>query len=172
MLTDHAKRECEVQGTTSHRMSVEPGSLPGLVTPLVLVLAPTQPNRENTMSNNTPTIVLSTDDKTAKPLVQTIRDAVNGTGKYSAYVKAHNVTRETVKDHAYALAVLAYPNDKPVQKVDGTRTRFGNAVQAAGYGLRTALGKGEGTPKVALITALGAKSTRDEVIAAWEAAQK
>ena len=122
------------------------------------------------MSNNT--IVLTSDDSTATALVATIKGAVNGSGKYSAYVAAHNVTRETVKDHAAALAALAYPKDAPFQKKDGDRTRFGNAVQAAGNGLRAALGKGEGSAKVALITALGAKSTLEEVTAAWAAAQK
>lgn len=93
------------------------------------------------MSDNQ--IILSADDTTAKPLVAHIRSAVNGAPKYGAYVKAHNVTRDTVKDHALALAVLAYPNEKPVQKVDGKRTKFGNAVQAAGNGLRSALEKAE-----------------------------
>jgi hypothetical protein len=93
------------------------------------------------MSDNT--ITLDRDAAHVKPLVQTIRDAVNGRGKYAAYVAAMNVTRDTVKDHALALAVAAYPNDKPVQKTDGVRTRFGNAVQAAGAGLRAALPKSE-----------------------------
>lgn len=92
------------------------------------------------------TITLTADDTTAAALVATIRAAVNGAGKYVAYVEAHAVTRETVKDHAAALAALTYPNDKPVQKVDGKRTRYGNAVQAAGAGLRTALGKSDPTP--------------------------
>lgn len=90
------------------------------------------------------TIVLTNDDTTAVALIATIKGAVNGTGKYAAYVAAHSVTRDNVKDHARALAVLAYPNDKPVQTVkddNGTkvRTRFGNAVQAAGAGLRAHL---------------------------------
>lgn len=136
----------------------------------VLAVSTGQPNRENIMSDTK--IILTTDDVTAKALVDVVKSSVNGAGKYSAYVKAHNVTRETVKDHAAAIAALVYPNDKPVQKVDGVRTRFGNAVQAAGAGLRTALGKGEGSPKVALITTLGAKSTLEEVTAAWRAAQK
>lgn len=96
------------------------------------------------MSDNQ--IILSADDATAKPLVAHIRSAVNSAAKYSAYVEAHGVTRETVKDHAAALATLAYPNDAPVQKKDGTRTRFGNAVQAAGAGLRKALGSKEPVP--------------------------
>lgn len=121
------------------------------------------------MSTNV--ITLSTDDATAAPLVAHIKSSVNSAAKYSAYVTAHNVTRETVKDHASALAILSYPNDKPVQKVDGKRTRFGNAVQAAGKGLRDALGKGEGAPKTALLTTLGKESTLDEVVAAWKAAQ-
>lgn len=91
------------------------------------------------------TLTLAADDKTAAALVATIRAAVNGAGKYSAYVTAHEVTRETVKFHAAALAALAYPSDAPVQKKDGKRTRFGNAVQAAGNGLRAALGKTEPT---------------------------
>lgn len=95
------------------------------------------------------TIVLTNDDPTAAALIATIKGAVNGAGKYGAYVTAHTVTRENVKDHARALAVLAYPNDKPVQTVkdeNGTkvRTRFGNAVQAAGAGLRAHL---ESKPK-------------------------
>lgn len=88
-------------------------------------------------------ITLTADDKTAKALVDTIKAAVNGAGKYAAYVTDHKVDRDNIKDHARALAVLAYPNDEPVQKKDGQRTRFGNAVQAAGNGLRAALGKDE-----------------------------
>lgn len=98
------------------------------------------------MSENNTTIVLAADDATAKPLVAHIRSAVNSHDKYVAYVKAHGVTRETVKFHASALAVLAYPNEKPVQKTDGKRTKFGNAVQAAGAGLRKALDKADPNP--------------------------
>lgn len=98
-------------------------------------------------------IILSTDDKTAAALVQTIKAAVNGNGKYAAYVADHAVTRETVKDHARALAVLTYPNDAPVQTKDGVRTRFGNAVQAAGFGLRSALDKDEDAAKPVVLRA-------------------
>lgn len=97
------------------------------------------------MSDNNSTIVLAADDKAAKALVDTIRGAVNGASKYAAYVEAHGVTRETVKYHAVALAVFTYPSLPPVQKKDGNRTKFGNAVQAAGNGLRTALGKKDNT---------------------------
>lgn len=119
-------------------------------------------------------ITLTSDDVTAAALVATIRASVNGLGKYDAYVAEHNVTREDVKHHALALAVLAYPNDKPIQKAEGKRTRFGNAVQAAGNGLRNALGKVEGggaDPTLNLLTREGKSATREEVIAAWEAAQ-
>jgi hypothetical protein len=93
-----------------------------------------------TTNTNAATITLDlATDTTAAALVSTIKAAVNGVGKYAAYVSAHNVTRDTVKHHALALAVAAYPNEKPVQKVDGKRTKFGNAVQAAGNGLRSAL---------------------------------
>lgn len=97
------------------------------------------------MSENTNTIVLDPESGLVKPLIATIRAAVNGQGKYAAYVTPYGVTRENVKHHALALAALAYPSDKPVQKVDGKRTRFGNAVQAAGNGLRAALDKGDPT---------------------------
>jgi hypothetical protein len=91
-------------------------------------------------------IVLDPNDPTGAPLAATIRSAVNGVSKYAAYVEAHQVTPDTVKDHARALAVLAYPNDAPVQKKDGKRTRFGNAVQAAAAGLRSVMGKPETGP--------------------------
>lgn len=90
-------------------------------------------------------IILTADDTTAAPLVAAIKSSVNSAAKYAAYVAAHGVTRDTVKHHAVALAALTYPNDEPIQKKDGTRTRFGNAVQAAGKGLRTALGPKENT---------------------------
>ncbi len=113
-------------------------------------------------TNNNPTIVLSADDKTGRALIDTIKSTVNGAGKYVAYVKAHNVTRDTVKDHAYALAVLAYPNDKPVQKTDGKRTRFGNAVQAAGAGLRGTFDKEESDGTTNLLTADGVKALAEK----------
>jgi hypothetical protein len=118
-------------------------------------------------------ITLSSDDRTATALVAVIRSAVNGKGKYDAYVGDHSVTRETVKDHALALAVFAYPNEKPVQKVDGKRTKFGNAVQAAGNGLRAALDKEEndGEPVVNLLTRAGLRAELQDVIDAWNAAQ-
>lgn len=94
-------------------------------------------------NENTIQISLPTDNETVRTVVNQIKSDMRGTGRYAAYVAEFEVTRETVKDHALALAALVYPNDKPVQKVDGKRTRFGNAVQAAGNGLRSALGKDE-----------------------------
>jgi hypothetical protein len=123
------------------------------------------------MSENT---IDLTGSKSAQALVATIKAAVNGNGKYAAYVSEHSVTRETVKDHAFALATLAYPKDETVQKKDGKRTRFGNAVQAAGNGLRSALDKDEsdGETVVNLLTRAGLKAELADVIAAWEAAQE
>lgn len=129
------------------------------------------------MSENTVNIDYTRVDTTAQhiaqSLVATIRAAVNGSGKYAAYVAEFEVTRETVKDHAVALATLAYPNEKPVQKTDGKRTKFGNAVQAAGFGLRAALGKNEsdGTSTKNLLTREGKAATLEQVIAEWEANQ-
>lgn len=88
-------------------------------------------------------LVLSADDTIAVALVATIKSAVNGAKKYAEYVEHYGITREDVKVHAAALAVLAYPNDEPVQKKNGERTRYGHAVNAAATGLRRALGKAE-----------------------------
>jgi hypothetical protein len=88
-------------------------------------------------------ITISADNETVRTVVNQIKSDMRGSGRYAAYVAEFSVTRETVKDHALALATLVYPNDAPVQKKDGQRTRFGNAVQAAGNGLRSALGKDE-----------------------------
>lgn len=93
------------------------------------------------MSDNQNAVTLTADDATATALVATIRASVNGEGKYDAYVAAHSVTSATVKDHAAALAGLVYPKDAPVQKKDGKRTRYGNAVQMAGAGLRRAIAR-------------------------------
>lgn len=128
-----------------------------------------------TTNNDTAaTVILTADDATANALVATIRAAVNGAGKYAAYVEAHDVTRDNVKDHARALASLAYPNDEPVQKKDGARTRYGNAVQAAGNGLRAALASDDTADDdrpVNLLTRAGLAATLEEVTAAWTAAQ-
>lgn len=125
---------------------------------------------ENTLSLDLP----MTDEQiearkveTAAALVNTIKNAVNGVGKYAAYVEAHGVTRETVKDHALTLATLAYPNEKPVQKKDGKRTKFGNAVQAAGNGLRSALASDEAddeaaTPDYLALAVQAAKTAHDK----------
>lgn len=110
----------------------------------------------------------------ADAVVKAVRYAVRAQGSWATYVADNGVTRDTVKDHALALAMLAFPNDEPVQKTNGSRTRFGNAVQAAANGMRYVLDKDETdeTDKpVNLLTRAGIKATRDEVIAAWEAAQ-
>lgn len=119
------------------------------------------------MPENTITLDPTT-DKTAAALVATIKAAVNGEGKYAAYVAAHpTVTHDTVKDHALALAVLAYPNDAPVQKKDGTRTRFGKAVAAAANGLRYALPAKDGTTPdwLALAVQAAKNATAHEITA-------
>lgn len=110
----------------------------------------------------------------ADEAVNAVRYAVKARGTWVKYVTDNKVTRETVKDHAAALAALAYPSDKPIQRVDGTRTRYGNAVQAAGNGMRAALDKEEsdGEPTVqALLTKAGFAATLEEVTAAWKSAQ-
>jgi hypothetical protein len=84
-------------------------------------------------------ITLDADNATVKSVVNQIKSDMRGGAKYGAYVAEFNVTHETVKDHARALAALVTPEGP--QAKDGVRTRYGNAVQAAGNGLRSALGK-------------------------------
>lgn len=115
-------------------------------------------------------VTISLDNATVKAVVNQVKSDMRGGAKYGAYVAEFNVTRETVKDHALAIARLVTP--ETAQKVDGKRTRFGNAVQAAGNGLRSHLDKAEGTNAVNLITRAGAAADLDAVIAAWHAAQK
>lgn len=95
------------------------------------------------MSNNTDTTVtLDKDNATVKAVLTQIRSDMRGGSRYGAYVAEFNVTHETVKHHAAALAELVTP--KTAQVKDGVRTKYGNAVQAAGNGLRSALGKKDG----------------------------
>lgn len=117
------------------------------------------------MTDTDNTITLASTDETALALAGVIKSAVNGAGKYTAYAKAHDVTRESVKDHARALAVFTYPNENPIQKKDGARTKFGNAVQAAGYGLRAALGaadKDKATPDYLALVSQAVKNAYEK----------
>lgn len=90
---------------------------------------------------------------------------------YSAYIAEHDVTLDTVSDHVATLADLAV-SMKAVNAEDKDAMKcFKNRVR---NGLNRNLGKGkaESTSPTALITALGATSTLEEVTAAWHAAQK
>lgn len=91
---------------------------------------------------NNETITLDPNNATVKSVVNQIKSDMRGGSKYGAYVAEFNVTHDTVKVHAAALAALVTPVTAQVK--DGTRTRYGNAVQAAGNGLRSALGKKDG----------------------------
>lgn len=92
------------------------------------------------MSENT--ITLDPANATVKSVVNQIKSDLRGGSKYGAYVAEFGVTHDTVKIHAAALAALVTPVTPQVK--DGVRTRYGNAVQAAGNGLRSALGKKDG----------------------------
>ena len=85
--------------------------------------------------------------KNTDNVVKAIRYAVRTRGYWVTFVKENNITRDMIADTARELAALAYPNDEPVQKKDGKRTRFGNAVQAAGNGLRAAIDKDDADDK-------------------------
>lgn len=127
------------------------------------------------MSNNQ--IVLDADNATVKSVVNQIRSDMRGGSKYGAYVTEFNVTHDTVKDHALALARLVTPETAQTRTDEAgnkVRTRFGNAVQAAGNGLRAALGKKESNTETdylaravkAATTALDKGHERDDVFLA------
>ncbi len=111
-----------------------------------------------------------------KAVVNAIQYAVKARGTWAKFVAENNITRAMIADTARELATLAYPNDETVQtvNVDGkkVRTRFGNAVQAAGNGMRSVLDADETESTHNLLTADGKKADLDAVIAAWHAAQK
>lgn len=77
--------------------------------------------------------------KNTDTVVNAVRYAVRAHGSWAKFVADNNITRDQIAATARELAALAFPNDEPVQKVDGKRTRFGNAVQAAGNGMRSVL---------------------------------
>lgn len=116
---------------------------------------------ENTLTNTT-------------DVVNAVKYAVRTRAAWARFVETNNITRDDIADAARQIAALAFPGDDPVQKVDGVRTRYGNAVQAAGYMMRAVLAtdsEDSTTPDVALITRAGAKATLAEVTAAWRAVQ-
>lgn len=123
---------------------------------------------------------MSNIDNTVTPInadraVTAVRASVRDLRTWATYVTDNAVTRETVAAHADALARLAFPNEEPIQKKDGKRTKFGNAVQAAGNGMRRALDKDEtdtDDKPVNLLTRAGLKAELDDVIAAWKAGQE
>lgn len=87
--------------------------------------------------------------KNTGDVVKAVKYAVRTRGAWAKFVAENpDVTRENIAEVARALATLAYPKDEPVQKVDGKRTRYGNAVQAAGNGLRSVLDKADSTDTV------------------------
>jgi hypothetical protein len=107
------------------------------------------------MLNNTETVV------------NAVRYAVKARGAWKTFVTENSITRDMIADTARELAALAYPNDEPVQKTDGKRTRFGNAVQAAGNGMRSVLNAEESddtdkTPDYLALAVEAAKRAHDK----------
>lgn len=99
--------------------------------------------------------------KNTDNVVKAIRYAVRTRGYWVTFVAENNITRDMIADTARELAALAYPNDEPVQKKDGKRTRFGNAVQAAGNGLRAAIDKNGADDKTPDYLALAVQAARN-----------
>lgn len=120
-------------------------------------------------------ITLDPKSPVVKDVVAQVRASLRDHKRYAAYVAAFGVTRETIGDHALAIARLVTKETaQTVRTEDGkkVRTTFGNAVQAAATGLRREFEAEESAPSTALLTSAGKKATREQVIAEWEAAQK
>ena len=85
------------------------------------------------MPNNTDTqnVTLTNTDN----VVNAVKYIVRTTAHWTTFVAENGITREMIGSTSKVLASLAYPEDAPVQTetIDGrkTRTRYGNAVQAA-----------------------------------------
>lgn len=77
--------------------------------------------------------------KNTDAVVNAVRYAVRTQGTWLTFVTENEIKRDMIAETAKELAALAYPNDEAVQKRNGVRTRFGNAVQAAANGMRYAL---------------------------------
>lgn len=115
--------------------------------------------------------------KNATAVVNAIRYAVKV--PWSQFVAENNITSENARETAVALAVLAFPNEDTQQRVNGKRTKFGKAVNAAAEGIKYALNENSADetdetdeqPKN-LLTRAGLAATLEEVTAAWTAAQK
>ena len=78
-------------------------------------------------------------------VVNAVKYTVKTRAVWESFVKDNGITRDDIATTAREIATLAYPNDEPVQKIDGKRTRYGNAVQAAAFNLRSVLPKDETT---------------------------
>lgn len=106
---------------------------------------------------------------TAAALVKADVSAFKRDGKrYADYIAEMGVTLETVSDH---VAIFRSEFKRLNPKADGAQVKaYATKVR---NGLNYNLGKsGSSTVPTALLTSLGVKATKDEVIAAWEAAQK
>lgn len=81
--------------------------------------------------------------KNTENVVNAVKYAVRTRQDWREFMTENQIDRDGIKDAARQIAALAFPKDEPVQKVDGKRTRFGNAVQAAAYMMRAVLAEDE-----------------------------
>lgn len=99
-------------------------------------------------------------------VVNAVKYAVKARGAWAKFVEENKITRDMIADTARELAALAYPSDEPTQKSGGKRTRFGNAVQAAGNGMRSVLDKEEtdepSTPDYLALVRQAVKTAHDK----------
>lgn len=89
---------------------------------------------------------------------------------YSAYISDHGVTLDTVSDHVASLRDLAVTMNRIDAADKVALKRFSDKVR---NGLNTHLGKvvPSKADSTALLTSLGKAATKEDVLAAWEAAQ-
>jgi hypothetical protein len=100
-------------------------------------------------------------------VVNAVKYAVRTRKDWEAFMTENKIDRDGIKDAAREIASLAFPSDKPVQKVDGRRTRFGNAVQAAAYMMRAVLDQDKDddaptTPDYLALAVQAAKTAHDK----------
>lgn len=115
--------------------------------------------------------------KNSSTVVNAVRYGVKGRTAWTQFVADNGIDKSNLSETAKSLASLAFPKADTVQTVtvDGVKVRtvYGDAVQLAGYHLRTALGTADDQTATTknLLTREGKASTLEQVTAEWQAAQ-
>ena len=105
--------------------------------------------------------------KNTGAVVNAVRYAVKTRKDWEAFMTENSIERDGIAAAAKELAALAFPSDDPIQTVDGKRTRYGNAVQAAAYMMRGVLAQAEvndtpATPDYLALAVQAAETAHDK----------